>query len=44
MQVKMRRQGCNDIYVEKPKYYEKNLNQCYLFHHKSHTDWDGIEP
>jgi len=28
----------------KPKYYEKNVYQCYFFHHKSRIDWDGIEP
>ena len=27
---------------EKPKYAEKNLSQCHLVHHKSHTDWSKV--
>jgi hypothetical protein len=28
----------------KPKYYEKNLCQCHIVHHKSHMDWTEIKP
>jgi hypothetical protein len=34
----------NDTYRGKSKYWEKNLSQCYVVHHKSHTDRPGIEP
>ena len=27
----------------KPKYWDKSLSQCNFVHHKSHTDWSGIE-
>jgi hypothetical protein len=26
----------------KPKYWDRNLSQCHLVHHKSHVDWSGI--
>ena len=28
----------------KPKYSKKNLSQYHVVHHKSHMDWNGIEP
>ena len=34
----------NDTDREKPKYPEKkNLFQCHKVHHKSHTEWPGME-
>ena len=29
---------------EKTKYFEKNLTQCHVVHHKSHTDWPEVQP
>ena len=26
------------------KHLDKTLSQCHFVHHKSHTDWPGIEP
>jgi hypothetical protein len=34
----------NEIDREKPKNSGKNLSQCHFVHHKSYTDWPGIEP
>jgi hypothetical protein len=34
----------NEIDMGKPKYSGKNLSQWQFVHHKSHTDWAGIEP
>jgi hypothetical protein len=34
----------NEIDRENPKCSRKNLSQCHFVHHKSHTDWPGIEP
>jgi hypothetical protein len=36
--------GWNEIDMEKPKCSGKNLSQCHFAHHKSYTDWPGIEP
>jgi hypothetical protein len=33
----------NETDRRKPKYSGKHLSQCHFFHHKSHTDWPGIE-
>ena len=33
----------NDTDWRKLKYWEKNLSQSHFVHHKSHTDWLGIE-
>jgi len=30
-------------YGGKPKYSEKTLTRFHVSHHKSHTDWPGIE-
>jgi hypothetical protein len=34
----------NEIDMGKPKYSGRNLSQCHCVHHKSHTNWPGIEP
>jgi hypothetical protein len=34
----------NEIDRGKPKYSDKNMSQYHFVHHKSHTDWPGIEP
>jgi hypothetical protein len=35
--------GWNDTDRGKQNYSEKNLSQCHLVHHKSHTYWPWIE-
>jgi hypothetical protein len=43
-ELKMSVERCrSDADRENPKYRKKNLFQCYFVHHKSHTDWPGIE-
>jgi hypothetical protein len=34
----------NDIDRVKPKHSYRNLSECHFVHHKSHSDWPGIEP
>jgi hypothetical protein len=34
----------NETDTGKTKNSGKNLSQCHFAHHKSHTDWPGIEP
>ena len=35
---------CMNADRRKLKYSDKNLPQCHFIHHKSHTNWPGIEP
>jgi hypothetical protein len=34
----------NDTDRESPKCSRQNLSQCHFVHHKSRTEWPGIEP
>ena len=34
----------NDTDRGKPNRSETNMSHCHIVHHKSHTDWRGIEP
>jgi hypothetical protein len=41
---KMSTECCrSDADRKQPKYWEKNPFPCHFVHHKSHTDWPGIE-
>jgi hypothetical protein len=33
----------NDSNKGSPKFLERNLSQCHIFHYKSHMDWLQIE-
>jgi len=40
MSLAHRSKGTDEIKLEQQ---QKNLSQCHIMHHKSHTEWPGID-